>query len=79
MAQYNFTSATDPRKDIQLITGLGITAERLNTIKQTFKQVIIKDGILHILFCGQLNNLLYKQVIQKVIYQVVECEKALVL
>jgi hypothetical protein len=42
----------DPRKDIQLITSLGITAERLNTIKRTFKQVIIKDGILYILFRG---------------------------
>jgi len=37
---------------MQLITGLGITAERLNTIKRTFKQVIIKDGILYILFYG---------------------------
>jgi hypothetical protein len=43
-------STTDPRKDIQLITSLGITIERLNIIKRTFKQVIIKDGILHVLF-----------------------------
>ena len=78
-AQYNSISITDPRKNIQLITGLGITVERLNTIKWTFEQVIIKDGILHILFYGQLNNLLYKQAIQKVIYQVVECKKVLVL
>ena len=50
MAQYNFVSTADPRKDIQLITGLGITVKRLNTIKWTFKQVIIKDSILYILF-----------------------------
>ena len=50
----------DLRKDIQFITGLGITVERLNTIKQTFEQVIIKDSILYILFRGQLNDLLYK-------------------
>jgi hypothetical protein len=37
---------------MQLITGLGITVERLNTIKWTFKQVIIEDGILYILFRG---------------------------
>ena len=67
-AQYNSVSTIDPRKDIQLITSLGITAERLNTIKRTFKQVIIKDSILYILFRKQLNDLLYKQVIQKVIY-----------
>ena len=30
-------SAIDPQKDIQLITGLGITVEKLNTIKRTFK------------------------------------------
>ena len=78
-AWYNSASAIDPQKDIQLITGLGITVERLNTIKRTFKQIIIKDGILYILFCKQLNNLLPKQVIQKVIYQVVECKKALAL
>ena len=36
-AWYNFTSAIDPRKDIQFITSLGITVEKLNTIKQTFK------------------------------------------
>ena len=65
----------DPKKDIQLITGLGITVERLNTIKWTFKQVIIEDGILHVLFCRQLNNLLHKQAIQKVIHQVVEYKK----
>ena len=53
----------DPQKDIQLITGLGITVERLNTIKQTFEQVIIKDSILHISFHRQLNDLLRKQVI----------------
>ena len=70
-------SAVDPRKDIQLITSLGITVERLNTIKRTFKQVIIKDGILYVLFRGQLNNLLRKQVIQKVVRQVVEYKKAL--
>ena len=57
----------DPRKDIQLITGLGITMERLNTIKRTFEQVIIKNGILYILFRRQLNDLLREQVIQKVI------------
>ena len=78
-AQYNFASATDPQKDMQLITGLGITVERLNTIKRTFKQVIIKNGILYVLFRRQLNDLLYKQVIQKVIYQVIECEKVLIL
>ena len=54
---------------------MGITVKRLNTIKRTFEQVIIKDSILYVLFCGQLNNLLYKQAIQKVICQVVECEK----
>ena len=53
-------SAADPRKDIQLIPGLGITIERLNTIKRTFKQVIIEDGILYILFRGRLNDLLHK-------------------
>jgi hypothetical protein len=37
--------------------------ERLNTIKRTFKQVIIKDGILHVLFYRRLNNLLREQVI----------------
>ena len=58
----------DPQKDIQLITGLGITAERLNIIKWTFEQVIIKDGILYISFRGQLNDLLRKQAIQKIIY-----------
>ena len=68
----------DPQKDIQLITSLGITAERLDIIKWTFEQVIIKDGILHVLFRRQLNNLLHKQAIQKVIYQVIECEKVLV-
>ena len=78
MAQYNSVSTTDPRKDIQLITSLGITAERLNTITWTFKQVIIEDNILHGLFRRQLNNLLREQAIQKVIYQVVECKKALV-
>ena len=52
MAQYNSVSATDPRKDIQLITGLGITIERLNIIKRTFEQVIIEDGILYVLFRG---------------------------
>jgi len=62
-AWYNSASATDPRKDIQLITGLGITTERLNTIKRTFKQVIIKDGILYVLFHGRLNNLLREQAI----------------
>ena len=62
-AWYNSISTMDPRKDMQLITGLGITAERLDTIKQTFEQVIIKDNILHISFRGRLNNLLYKQVI----------------
>ena len=65
---YNSASATDLQKNIQLITSLGITMEKLNTIKQTFKQVIIKDGILHISFYGQLNNLLHKQAIQKVIH-----------
>ena len=58
----------DPRKDMQLITSLGITVERLNTIKQTFKQVIIKDSILYVSFYGWLNDLLRKQVIQKVIH-----------
>ena len=72
-------SAVDLWKDIQLITGLGITIERLNNIKWTFEQVIIKDGILYILFCGQLNNLVHKQVIQKVIRQVVKYKKVLVL
>ncbi len=57
-AWYNSVSAVDPQKDMQLITGLGITVERLNTIKWTFKQVIIEDSILYILFCGQLNDLL---------------------
>ena len=51
-------SVIDPQKDIQLITSLGITMERLDTIKWTFKQVIITDGILYVLFRGQLNNLL---------------------
>ena len=45
---------------MQLITGLGITIERLNTIKQTFEQVIIKNSILYISFRKQLNNLLHK-------------------
>ncbi len=61
-------SAADPRKDIQLITSLGITIKRLDNIKWTFKQVIIKDGILYISFHGQLNDLVREQVIQKVIY-----------
>ena len=73
---YNFASATDLQKDIQFITGLGITVKRFNIIKWTFKQVIIKDSILYISFHGQLNNLLCKQAIQKVIHQVVECKKA---
>ena len=47
---YNSVSTVDLQKDIQLITSLGITAEKLNTIEQTFKQVIIKDSILYILF-----------------------------
>ena len=75
-AWYNSVSAVDPRKDMQLITGLGITAERLDTIKRTFEQVIIEDGILHVSFRGRLNDSLREQVIQKVIRQVVECEKA---
>ena len=49
-AWYNFASTIDLQKDMQLITGLGITAERLDTIKRTFEQVIIKDGILYIYF-----------------------------
>ena len=49
---YNFVSIIDPQKDIQFITSLGITIKRLNIIKRTFKQVIIKDNILYILFCG---------------------------
>ena len=73
---YNFVSAMDLWKDIQLITGLGIIVERLDIIKWTFKQAIIEDGILHVSFRGQLNNLLHKQVIQKVICQVVKCKKA---
>jgi hypothetical protein len=75
-AWYNSASATDPRKDIQLITGLGITAERLDSIKRTFEQVIIEEGILHVSFRGRLNDSLREQAIQKVIRQVVECEKA---
>ena len=78
-AWYNSINTTDPQKDIQLITGLGITVKKLDTIKQTFKQVIIEDSILYILFHKQLNDLLYKQVIQKVIYQVIECKKVLAL
>ena len=42
--------------------------ERLNTIKQTFEQIIIKNGILYILFHKQLNNLLREQAIQKIIH-----------
>jgi len=56
MAWYNSASATDPQKDIHLITSLGITIKRLNTIKRAFKQVIIKDGILYVLFRGQLKH-----------------------
>ena len=52
MAWYNFVNIINPQKDIQLITGLGITVKRLNTIKRTFKQVIIKNGILYISFRG---------------------------
>ena len=63
MAWYNSVSAADLWKDIQLITSLGITVERLDNIKWTFKQVIIEDSILHILFCGQLNDLVREQVI----------------
>ena len=56
MVWYNSVSAIDPQKDIQLITSLGITVERLNTIKWTFKQVIIEDSILYISFRGRLND-----------------------
>ena len=62
-AWYNSVSAVDPQKDMQLITGLGITVERLDNIKWTFEQVIIEDSILYILFCGRLNDLVCKQVI----------------
>ena len=55
-AWYNSVSTIDLRKDMQLITGLGITIKRLNTIKWTFEQVIIEDSILYILFRGQLND-----------------------
>jgi len=44
-------SAVDPRKNIQFIIGLDIIIKRLNIIKRTFKQVIIEDSILYILFC----------------------------
>jgi hypothetical protein len=76
LAWYNSASAADPRRDIQFTTGLGVTAERLDTIKRMFEQVVIDDGILHISFRGRLNTSQREQAIQKVIRQVVECKRA---
>ncbi|OCK80219.1 hypothetical protein K432DRAFT_382447 [Lepidopterella palustris CBS 459.81] len=75
-AWYTSASAADPRNDTQLAIGLGVTAERLDAIKHVVELVAVEDGLLHISFRGRLNGSVREKAVQKVIRQVVECEKA---
>jgi len=75
-AWYNSASGADPRKDTQLTTGLGVTVERLDSIKRFIEQAIIEDSILDVSFRGRLHASVREQAVQKVTRHIVECENA---